>query len=188
MKVLKFFIGLIVLVVLAIFIISLIGPKDYEVERSKEINASAAAVYDQVVHFNKWEAWSSWAEQDPGAEYTVLGQDGKVGTKQSWKGDKSGEGSMEIMEALPFELVSHKLVFTKPYEAVAKTRFMIEAIDSTKSKLTWNMTGKNDGALARIMGFFMSMDAAIGKDFERGLFKLDSVLVATKAQASSIVE
>ncbi len=187
MRILKVFIGLIIFALIGLFIISKIGPKDYAVERSMEINASAAAVYDQVVHFSKWEAWSSWAEMDPGAEYKIIGADGKIGTKQTWKGDKSGEGSMEILEALPHEIVSHKLLFTSPFEAEARTRFSLEVIDSTHTKLTWKMTGNNDGALSRIMGFFMPMDEAIGKDFERGLFKLDSILQTAPA-VSTVIE
>jgi len=182
MKILKILLGILVVLVAVAFILSLVGPKDYRVERSQEINASAAAVYEQVAYFNNWSAWSSWAEMDPSAEYTVIGEDGKVGTKQSWKGDKSGEGSMEILEALPNEVVSHKLVFTAPWESEARTKFLIEALDSTHSKLTWIMTGKNETKMSRLMGAVMPMDKMIGKDFERGLFKLDSVLQANKEQ------
>jgi hypothetical protein len=181
MKILKGLVGLAIVLILAFVVLSFLGPKDYEVERSKEINASAADVYNQVVNFENWESWSAWREKDPGATYNIIGEDGKVGTKQTWKGDKSGEGSMEILEALPNEIVSHILLFTKPFEAESKTRFEIESIDSTRSKLTWRMTGKNEGAFFRVWALLQPMDNAIGPDFERGLFKLDSVLLAQRA-------
>jgi len=178
MKILKGLLGLVILLVLVFVVLSFLGPKDYEVERSKEINASAAEVYNQVVNFKNWESWSAWREMDPTATYTIVGEDGKVGTKQIWKGPESGEGSLTILEALPNEIVSHKLLFTKPQEAEARIKFTIESIDSTHSKLTWGMTGDNDGMMARAFGMIFSMDKMIGKDFERGLFKLDSVLVS----------
>ena len=115
---------------------------------------------------------------DPEAKYTVVGEDGKVGTKQSWKGEKSGEGSMEILEALPNELVSHKLLFTAPMEAEARTRFEIKSTDSTNCKVTWKMSGNID-FMGRAFMLLKPMDGQIGPDFERGLFKLDSVLSAT---------
>ena len=42
--------------------------------------------------------------------------------------------------------------------------------------MTWGFQGENSSFMGRIMGVFMNMDKAIGKDFEEGLSNLRGIL------------
>ena len=174
MKILKFLLYLIGLLLLVAIIATLLGPKNYSVDRHMIIKANDSIVYSYVAKFNNWDSWSPWKEMDPSATYNITGEDGAVGTIQNWEGEKSGAGSMEILEAVPFSKIKHKLSFTAPREDVATTIFTIEAQGEERSKLNWHMEG-DIGVMGRAYMLFNSMDEMIGPDFERGLFKIDSL-------------
>ncbi len=177
MKILKVLLGIVVIVLLIGLVLSLVGPKNYKVERSKVIDAPASIVFNQFGKFSHWDAWSPWKEKDPSAQYKVEGEDGTVGAKYSWFGgqpDITGTGSMVIKEVLPNQKMIYDLAFSEPWEMQSTGGFIIEAIDSNRTKLSWHDEGDIPFGQRAIMTF-MNLDEMMGPDFERGLDKIDSM-------------
>lgn len=146
----------------------------YTVERSIVVDAPPARVFEQVVDFHRWRAWSPWEEVDPQLQRTYSGSPSGTGAVYAWSGNrKAGRGRMEIKEATEPARVQIDLRFEKPFQARNDTAFSITP-DGTGSQVTWTMTGRNTLA-TRVMGLFTSMDAMIGKDFDKGLARLKSV-------------
>ena len=71
------------------------------IERKTRINASASGVYERVVDFHRWRAWSPFEELDPAMERTYSGADSGIGAVHEWSGNlKAGAGRMEIGDAV----------------------------------------------------------------------------------------
>ncbi len=188
MKVLKGLLITLVVLVALFFILNLVGPKNYKVERTQTINAPVAVVYEQVVKFNNWDSWSPWKEKDPSATYTLSGEDGTVGTRYAWSGDPetTGEGSMTINEVTTNEKFAYDLAFTAPWEMSSKGHF---SFSENEGRTTVKWIDEGDiPFMQRGMMLFMDLDGMMGPDFERGLEKIDSLSVILANNASSSVE
>ena len=143
----------------------------YTVERSARIDASPEQVYEQIVDFHNWTAWSPWEDVDPALKRDYSGAERGPGAVYAWSGNrKAGQGSMTIADATEPTRVAIDLVFEKPFKARNDTVFTIRP-EGTGSEVTWTMTGKRT-LMTKVMGLFKSMDAMIGPDFEKGLARL----------------
>jgi uncharacterized protein YndB with AHSA1/START domain len=143
----------------------------YTVERSTTIDVPPQRVYDQIVDFHRWRAWSPWEEVDPELKRTYSGAESGTGAVYSWSGNrKAGQGKMEITQATTPSSVLIDLVFEKPWKAHNTTSFVIQPTGAG-SRVTWSMTGKKT-LMTKVMGVFTSMDKLLGRDFESGLARL----------------
>lgn len=105
---------------------------------------------------------------------TMTGTDGTVGASYTWKGnDEVGAGRMIAKERVPGRLAVNELVFTEPFESVNEVRLEVEPA-GTGSKATWTMIGPSPFPM-KLMSVFVDMSEMIGKDFDKGLAKLDRV-------------
>jgi uncharacterized protein YndB with AHSA1/START domain len=169
-----------ILIVLAVFvglvmIYAAFAPDSYIVERSRTINAPINVVFEKVAYFKNWDSWSPWKEKDQTSSYAIDGTDGTVGAKYSWTGDpeKTGKGSMTVTEYAANKKFAYDLSFTEPWEMSSKGYFTVED-EGGKTKLTWADEG-DIPFMQRPMMLFFDLDAMMGPDFERGLFKIDSL-------------
>lgn len=146
----------------------------YTVERSVTIDAPPDRVHPHVADFHRWTAWSPWEDVDPALQRTYAGPGSGPGAVYQWSGNRrAGRGRMEITESVPPRFVRVDLQFEKPFKARNDTSFTIEP-DGAGSRVTWSMTGKTT-LVTRVMGVFSSMDAFLGRDFEKGLARLKAV-------------
>jgi hypothetical protein len=159
-------------------------PEEFKVSRSATFAASPAAVFEQVNDFHKWDAWSPWAKMDPNAKNSFEGPTSGQGAKFSWVGNSDvGEGSMTIVESRPNELVRYRLDFVKPMAGTSDTEMKIEP-QGDQTKLTWNMTGKNN-FMAKAVGLFMDCEKMVGDQFDKGLANLKSIVEAKPEQPAT---
>lgn len=169
-----------VVAVLALYVDS--RPAEFKVERSARIPAPPALVFARLADFGRWSDWSPWEKLDPAMKRTLSGAPAGVGHSYAWAGnDKVGEGRMTITGLAAPERVDIRLEFLKPWKATNATVFTIVP-DGTGSRVTWSMSGTK-GFLMKAMGIFMSMDAMVGKDFEKGLSNLAAVAARDAAAA-----
>ena len=144
----------------------------YTVERSATVSAPAERVYEQIVDFHRWPAWSPWEDIDPAMRREYSGPDRGEGAAYAWSGNrKAGEGRMEIVRAVDAERVDIDLRFVKPFKARNDTSFVLSPQVDGSTLVRWTMTGRKTVA-TKVMGLFSSMDKMIGPDFERGLARL----------------
>ena len=163
-------------IVLLFLVLSMMGPKDYAVSRSIDVDRARGEVYDYLRHIKNQNDWGPWARRDPSMEQSFSGTDGEVGFVSHWKGNKEvGEGEQEITGLTPGERIETDLRFIKPFKAESDAYFELED-SGAGTRVTWGIVGENKSAISRVMGLFMSMDKMIGKDFEEGLGTLKSTL------------
>lgn len=167
MKWLKIGGGLVIVIVIGVLVVSGVLPRDYRVERSIDIAALPARVYEQVSSLKKWEAWSPWVARDASIETTYSGPEEGVGAKAVWTSDGSGEGSQTIVVAEPDTRLEIALDFGNQGSAKAYWRFE-PAGEGTH--VTWGMSGEMPGLLGGLLA--AQMNGWIGADYEDGLARL----------------
>ena len=158
------------------------GPDStYTVERSRVMNADLGQVFEQVVDFHRWPAWSPWEDIDPAIQRTYSGPEQGVGSVYEWSGNrKAGQGRMEITSAErggDRGQVVIDLRFVKPFKSETTTTFTLQP-EGTGTRVTWRLVGPQSLA-TKVMGLFTSMDKMVGKDFEKGLTRLKAVTETT---------
>ena len=147
----------------------------YTVSRSAAIAATPDRIYDQLIDFRRWPAWSPWEELDPGMERHHEGPESGVGAVYRWSGNrKAGQGRMEILEATAPREIRIKLDFDKPFKSSNTTTFTLRP-QGPGTDVTWTMVGPRT-LMLKVMGIFMSMDKMVGRDFEKGLARLADVV------------
>jgi len=176
MKIIKGILITIVVLAVAYIVTALITPKSYTVERSVEINAPSDIIFEKVSLFSNWNSWSPWKEQDPTSTYQLNGEDGIIGTTYSWSGDaeKTGTGGMTITEVTKNSKFAYDLAFTAPWQSSSKGHFSLSETNGVTT-LTWADAG-DIPFLDRPMMYFMDLEGMMGPMFERGLFKIDSLV------------
>jgi hypothetical protein len=152
--------------------------QSFTVVRTTMIDAPARRVYPHVADFRRWAAWSPWADLDPAMQVTYSGEDTGVGSQYAWTGNrKVGHGRMEITAAEEHSLVEVAITFEKPIRANNTAAFVLEA-RREGTAVTWSMAGKRTFVM-RATGIHGAIEAAIGRDFERGLARLKVVAERT---------
>lgn len=174
-----------VLIVVAAVLVLLVGgvvtaaamqPDSYSVERRREFDADVATLTSQLVDFHAWEKWSPWDAMDPNMKKEYSDPSFGVGAWYSWSGNEQvGKGKMSLTKIEPNRVTYH-LQFIEPFESEADTIFELNERDG-KTELVWRIEGKN-GFVEKLFGLFLSFDAMIGKDFERGFDNLERQLAA----------
>lgn len=158
-------------------------PNTFHVERSVPVAATPDAVLNVMGDFHRFPEWSPWQKLDPNMKTTFEGDAGTVGSSYAWTGNsKVGEGKMTITEVQP-DHITMRLEFIKPWQATNTTTYTV-APDGANTKVTWSMDGKNN-FMFKVMGIFMNMDKAVGKDFEEGLAALKPVVEAAAKTAAA---
>ncbi len=183
MKILKILLLIAVVIFFTGLVIALMAPKKYSVERSAIIHANDSITHYYISNFQAWEKWSPWNEMDPSAQYSYAGLDGAVGASQSWEGDKTGTGSMTWTTVTPNNL-AYEMAMVKPFPSASKGMFTLENVGQNQTKVTWQ-DGADISFGQRPIYYVMSMEKMLGPQFERGLFKMDSL--ATIAQNTMIL-
>ena len=151
---------------------------DFEVVRRKRIAAPADRVHALIDDFHAWRQWSPWEDLDPELQRQYSGADKGVGSRYAWSGNrKAGRGEMEITGSTP-QQVEVRLTFLKPMKATNRITFDLVPGGAT-TEVTWRMNGTTKGPMA-LFSKVVSMDRLVGRDFAKGLQRLD--VAATEAQ------
>ena len=165
-----------IVIILAFLIIFIAGrPDEFKVVRAVTVPVSPGSVFTQVNNLRAWEAWSPWAKLDPSAKTTYEGPAEGVGSIMRWSGNnKVGQGSMTIIDSRSPQLVEFKLEFLRPFKATNTAEFTFVP-DGAGTKVTWAMYGRNNFG-SKIFGLLMNCDDMVGRDFDKGLANLKSVV------------
>jgi uncharacterized protein YndB with AHSA1/START domain len=155
----------------------LLLPATTHVERSVVIDRSPEQVFATLNSFERFSAWSPWAEYDPQAKYTLEGPASGVGARMRWSGNRSvGSGSQEITTSEPHRRVVVALDFDG---SQAQAAYLLEP-EGHGTRLTWAFdTEHGMNPFKRWLGLLF--DRMIGADYEKGLRKLKSLLEGTQA-------
>lgn len=166
-----------VLLVAGFAVVVAMQPDEFIVTRTAKMSASPEKVFEQVNDFHHWGDWSPWQKLDPDAENSFDGPSSGKGARFSWSGnDQIGEGSMEILESRPHELIRLSLAFVRPMQDTALTEFTFEP-DGDQTVVTWTMSGQNNFT-SKAVCMFMDMDKMVGSSFDEGLANIKKIVEA----------
>jgi effector-binding domain-containing protein/uncharacterized membrane protein len=173
MRLLKRLLAFLVVLVAAVVIVAFFLPKTAHVERSVVIDRPASQIFGVLNNLHRFNAWSPWFDLDPQAKYTFAGPASGVGAKTSWVGNKDvGSGSQEIIASKPNELLKLQLDFGDMGKPTATFLLVPEGRRTT---VTWTLDQSFEGSLiGRYIG--LMMDSMVGKDYEKGLAKLKTMV------------
>lgn len=134
------------------------------VEKSILIDGSPEEVFRVISNFERWRSWNPWLVTEPEARVEIS----PGGKAYTWKGKRTGEGSLRIISETAPSAVSLDLVFLLPHKLKAEVAFRISR-EVDGSRVVWSM----DGSLP-FLRFFLkpTIINLIGMDFERGLSML----------------
>lgn len=159
-----------VALVVALLLFAATRPDSFRVERRTVIQAPPDKILPLIADFHRWADWSPWERLDPAMQRTFGGAPAGVGATYAWQGNKDvGSGRMEVKSAAPDKL-SIQLDFIEPFEGHNTADFLLAPKDGG-TEVRWVMFGPAP-FVSKLMGVFVSMDAMIGKDFDKGLAQL----------------
>jgi uncharacterized protein YndB with AHSA1/START domain len=158
----------------ALLIYAATKPDTFRLQRSATIAAPPDRVFALINDLRQFNTWNPFAKMEPSVVMTYDATSAGVGGAYNWKGDKTGEGRMQITESVPAQRVTAKLDFSKPFEAHNLVDFTVQPQGDKGSTVTWAMHGPMP-YLNRVMTIFFDMDKTVGKDFEAGLANLKAL-------------
>ena len=169
MKILKYILFLLLLAFVggSLYLATLDG--NYDIKRTRIINAPVEVVFETVNDYKTWEHWGPWIEIDSTIVYSFPENTVGVGATYSWKGT-SGDGSMENLAVVLNESIDDVIHFEGQGDANGYWRF-VKINDGVE--VTWGMKGAMP-FMARFMA--PKMEAQIGPMFERGLEMLETYI------------
>jgi hypothetical protein len=161
-----------VIVVLVVGVVAFVmtRPGTFHVERRITIHAPPDAVYAELADFHAWGHWSPWEQRDLAMRRTYAGD------SYSWQGNREvGSGTMTFTERTAPSRVGIKLAFTAPFASESRSMFVLASKDA-ETEVVWSMDGGGDDFMSKAAVTFMSMEKAIGPDYEAGLKNLKAVV------------
>jgi len=175
MKAARPIVFLLLILIIGACIYVAVQPNNYEVVRTRTIEAPTAVIYENVIDFRNWEAWSSWIEKKPDTKITYPELTKGVDGSYSWE-DDDGLGNMKTIATTPPTYIEQSMQFDT-YEP-SKVTWNFEPTEDGKTNVTWTMQGDKVPFGFKLYALFSGgFDKMIGPDFERGLEKLDSLVV-----------
>jgi len=156
--------GLIVLV----FIVALVTPKNYQVARDIIINRPRMEVFNYARMIKNQEQYSVWVMRDPNVNIVYTGTDGTVGAMSSWKSDdkKVGIGEQEIKKIDEGKSIEVEIRFKKPFESTGFGLTTTEDAGQGATKVTTRFSGTSKFPF-NAMNFML--DNMLGKDIQQNL-------------------
>lgn len=171
MKALRY-IGILLLTLIGLFLIlGIVAPKKSHIERSISINAAPSAVQSIVSKFSEFKQWNPFLAKDPNAVVNLEGQDGTIGSKYSWSGNKDvGSGNQRVTKIEP-GYVENALHFDGAMGGDAISAMKMTEENGGTTKATWSFDMESPYPW-NAMNFFMNMDKFLGPEYEKGLASL----------------
>lgn len=174
MKSLKYIFFLILIAIIGLAIYIAVQPNEFEVSRTRAIKAPASVIYNNVIDFKNWEAWSSWVEADPDMKITLPEQTSGIGGSYTWQ-DKDGVGTMKNIETVTNKSITQQMQFADFPSSDVSWDFTPNEDGITN--VTWTISGKDLPFGFKAFATFMGgMEKQIAPHYERSLEKLDSIV------------
>ena len=106
------------------------------------VDAPAAQVYEAVVDFHRWTAWSPWEDLDPAMSRAYSGPDAGPGAVYEWSGNrKAGAGRMEIDRGGAGVTGRGRPAVPQAVQVPRARRSSPSSPTAQSTTVTWTMTG-----------------------------------------------
>ncbi len=142
MKIIKYFLFLFLILVIAGAIYIATKESDYHIEETLLIDAPKEVVFDEVNDFKNWEDWSPWTSETDKAIINYTEKTKGEGAEFSWKNDQTNHGNIKTLQAIPYSSLDMQTEFELQFGETNSDMYwnFDETEDSTK--ITWGIQGK----------------------------------------------
>jgi ribosome-associated toxin RatA of RatAB toxin-antitoxin module len=170
MKALKLTIIIMIALMVLFLIIPVFLPAQAEASDQIGIKAKPERVFEAVNRLQNWKQWSPF-ETDSTMTNTYEGKQAGVGAIRHWKGQKMGEGSIEIVQSKPYTIIETRLNFGPQGKGKGQWHFEQQG-DFTR--VTWHL---QIDSLQYPFGKWLGliMPGMMKKMIDQGLNKLKTV-------------
>lgn len=172
MKIVKWLLGTVILLILGLVGIGMLLPSTFKVSRSISISAPADKVYALIVDPRQWKQWSVWNQRDPAMRIDYSGAPSGAGAVWAWRSASQGDGRMTFTAAEPGLRLAYDLYF--PDFGTTSTGDLRLTAQGGTTQVTWTMNG-DMGRNPFYHWLALFADGMVGKDFEGGLANLKAV-------------
>lgn len=177
MKILKYFLFLILLIIIGSAIY--FGTKDgtYDIQDSIVIPAAPEVVFNKINDFNSWESWSPWAKKNSNMTFNYAEKTSGEGASFSWEGKKSG--SLITTKVIPNKEINQDLSFRSAMGKRNAEMYWIFDAEGDGTRITWGTKGEHtlvDKVYQSIRG--SDYIAVIHKRNKEGLKNISEEVVA----------
>lgn len=183
MKILKYLLFLILIVLIggAIYF----GTKDgkFDVAESKVMEAPAEVIYNNVKDYKNWQEWGPWMKLDSAIVINYAEKTEGEGAAYSWSSEhmEVGDGSMKTLKVIPNKEIDQKITFNTPVgDSESDVYWRFEATETPgQTKVTWGMKGEQSFMEKVFMSFQdEDMETGISKMFQQGLTDIETIVKA----------
>jgi uncharacterized membrane protein len=177
MKIVKWILLVIAVLVIIVLITALFIKKDYAVEKEIVINRPKQQVFDYIKYLKNQNEYSKWAKMDANMKTSFSGTDGTPGFISAWDSEKGdvGKGEQEIKKITEGERIETEIRFIKPFPSTAPSYMITEEIAPGQTKVRWGFSGRMPYPM-NFMRVFMNMEKMIGDDLQTGLNNLKTIV------------
>jgi len=176
---------LLALIVIAGIVLYALAPSEFQVVKSRKFaGVSRDVAYPYISNLQKFDQWNPFRDADPNAKFWYGGVQGSVGDTAFWEGNDSLGVGYQTITSLNSDSVGISLVFTSPWQSKSDVWFTIQG-DSTQTEITWGYHAK-ESFPNNIFMWLIGMEETLGKEYEAGFEKLQPILTAEQANASTL--
>lgn len=141
MKIIKYLLFLLLIIVIAGSIYIATKDGEYHIEETRIIPAPAEVVFNEVNEYHNWQNWEPWSLE---AEDMVIKYDEKTRGKDagySWKSESMGDGRIRTLDAKPFSSIDQEISFDTPFGTSTSDIYWKFNQMEDSTKVTWGMKG-----------------------------------------------
>ena len=178
MKIFKYLLFLILIVLIGGSIYVATKDGNYKFEESKVYNAPQEIVFKEVNNFENWEFWDPWNQN---SENVIINYGDTVqGENASYliESDEDGDIKIETIEAKPFTDITQKIVLPHNFtKATSKMYWTFESLENGQTNVTWGMEGKQ--SFKEKLSFLLSeasLTEIMRPKLEKGLGMMQEVI------------
>ncbi|GAB2779222.1 GyrI-like domain-containing protein [Salinimicrobium soli] len=140
MKIIKYLLFLILILIIAGSIYIATKDGDYSVESNQIINAPAPMLYREIADLSNWQTWEGWSEVE-GIEMNLSDKTVGEGAELNWKADEIRDGKITTVSAIPYSQLDQQLIMkTSLGQAEGIIHWTIRP-EEKQTLVSWKMAG-----------------------------------------------
>lgn len=184
MKVLKWILYIVLILVALVLIIPLFLPSTIEVTATKEVSVTPEQVFHNAATYTDRNLWDPWLETEPGAEFTLSPEPDYVGSTYTWNGKKIKTGRMMVDSVAFGQYIASNIWFGKNPEP-SLVEWILEPME-TGTRITWKFSAAGSYPIEKLT--INLMKGSMLKSFEKGMENLAAYLAGNPPSLSSTGE
>lgn len=153
MRALKITVIVLLCTIAVVMAIAFFLPKEASISRSEFIKAKPSVVFRQINSMENYTNWSPF-DEDSTMHNTFEGPEIGVGSIRKWNSEKSGTGSIEVTESLPYSKVVNMVKFDP--SGIAEETWTIEQ-NGDGVNVNWKLRAYDlNYPMGRFFGYFFN--------------------------------